>query len=185
MGFTRQEYWSGWPVPSPGDLPDPGIKPASPALAGGFFTSEPPKKSLMVGGGAVVVSIGMSSATQWATEANSQRPFSSSRALSAIRKHSWRAAKSAGIQDLWICTPALTDLEKRQVLLSTSGSQTKLKVIPFYMYISLFNNLQSTFKHWWMWFHPYHTQCSSNTLMTNSVWVNLRDWVNFLLSNNW
>ena len=33
-------FWSGLPLPSPGDLPDPGIKPASPALAGGFFTAE-------------------------------------------------------------------------------------------------------------------------------------------------
>ena len=33
MGFSRQEYWSGLPLPSPGDLPDPGIEPASPALA--------------------------------------------------------------------------------------------------------------------------------------------------------
>ena len=32
MGFSRQEYWSGWPYPPPGDLPDPGIKPWSPAL---------------------------------------------------------------------------------------------------------------------------------------------------------
>ena len=32
MGFSRQEYWSGYPFPSPGDLPDPGIKPGSPAL---------------------------------------------------------------------------------------------------------------------------------------------------------
>ena len=42
MGFSRQEYWSGLPFPSPGDLPYPGIKPAfllSPALAGGFFTA--------------------------------------------------------------------------------------------------------------------------------------------------
>ena len=44
MGFSRQEYWSGWPFPSPGRLPDPGIEPASPALAGGFFTTEPPRK---------------------------------------------------------------------------------------------------------------------------------------------
>ena len=42
MGFPRQEYWSGLPLPSPGGLPDPGIKPASPALPGGFFTAEPP-----------------------------------------------------------------------------------------------------------------------------------------------
>ena len=38
MGFPRQKYWSGLPVPSPGDLPDPGIEPESPALVGGFFT---------------------------------------------------------------------------------------------------------------------------------------------------
>ena len=42
MGFPRQEFWSGLPFPSPGDLPDLGIKPASPELAGGFFTTEPP-----------------------------------------------------------------------------------------------------------------------------------------------
>jgi len=42
MGFSRQEYWSGFPFPPPGDLPGPGIKPMSlmfPALAGGFFTT--------------------------------------------------------------------------------------------------------------------------------------------------
>ena len=44
MGFSKQEYWSGLPFPSPGDLPGPGIKFASPTLAGGFFTSEPPGK---------------------------------------------------------------------------------------------------------------------------------------------
>ena len=43
----RQEYWSGLPFPTPGDLPDPGIEPASlasPTLAGGFFTTLPPGK---------------------------------------------------------------------------------------------------------------------------------------------
>ena len=44
MGFSRQEYWNGLPFPSPGELPDPGIKPGSPTLAGGFFTTEPPGK---------------------------------------------------------------------------------------------------------------------------------------------
>ena len=44
MGFPRQEYWSGFPFLSPGDLPDPGIKPVSPALVGGFFISELPAK---------------------------------------------------------------------------------------------------------------------------------------------
>ena len=42
MGFPRQEYWSGLSFPTPGDLPDPGIKPTSPALAGRLFTTEPP-----------------------------------------------------------------------------------------------------------------------------------------------
>ena len=41
MGFPRQEHWSGLPFPSPGDLSEPGIKPMSPALTGGFFTTEP------------------------------------------------------------------------------------------------------------------------------------------------
>ena len=39
MGFSRQEYWSGLPCPSPGDLPDPEIEPVSPALGGGFFAT--------------------------------------------------------------------------------------------------------------------------------------------------
>ena len=45
MGFSRQEYWSRLPFLPPGDLPNPGMEPessASPALAGGFFTTEPP-----------------------------------------------------------------------------------------------------------------------------------------------
>ena len=41
MGFPRQEYWRGLPCPSPGDLPHAGIKATSPALVGGFFTTEP------------------------------------------------------------------------------------------------------------------------------------------------
>ena len=49
MEFFRQEYWSGLPLPTPEDLLDPGIEPASlvfPALAGGLFTTTPPGKSL-------------------------------------------------------------------------------------------------------------------------------------------
>ena len=42
MGFSRQEYWSGLPFPSPGDLPDPGIEPRPPALEADALTSEPP-----------------------------------------------------------------------------------------------------------------------------------------------
>ena len=42
--FSRQEYWSGLPFPFPGDLPDPGIEPGSPALHADTLTSEPPGK---------------------------------------------------------------------------------------------------------------------------------------------
>ena len=45
MGFSRQEYWSGLPSPSPGDLPNPGIEPGSPAFQADALTSEPPGKS--------------------------------------------------------------------------------------------------------------------------------------------
>ena len=44
MGFSRQEYWSGVSFPSPGDLPDPGIEPRSPALRVDALPSEPPGK---------------------------------------------------------------------------------------------------------------------------------------------
>ena len=60
MGFFRQEYWSELPFSPPGDLPDPGIKPvspASPALAGRFFTSEPrgkPTKCTYYGLGSIL-----------------------------------------------------------------------------------------------------------------------------------
>ena len=52
MKFFRQEYWSGLPFPTPEDLPDPEIKPASlvsPALTGGFFTTVPPGKPSNLG----------------------------------------------------------------------------------------------------------------------------------------
>ena len=48
MGFSRQEYWSGLPFPPPGDLPDLGNKPRSPALASGFLTTEPPVKPIRI-----------------------------------------------------------------------------------------------------------------------------------------
>ena len=50
MGFPRWKYWSGFPFPPPGDLPDPWMapkSPESPALAGEFFTTEPPGKQCM------------------------------------------------------------------------------------------------------------------------------------------
>ena len=49
MGFSRQEYWCGWPFPSPGDLPDPGIEPGSPTLQADTLPSGPPGKHLSSG----------------------------------------------------------------------------------------------------------------------------------------
>ena len=46
MEFSMQEYWSGWPFPSPGDLPNPGIEPRSPALQADTLPSEPPGKPI-------------------------------------------------------------------------------------------------------------------------------------------
>jgi len=47
MGFPRQEYWSGLPFPSPGNLPHLGIEPGSPALEADTLTSEPPEKTTL------------------------------------------------------------------------------------------------------------------------------------------
>ena len=51
MGFSRQEDWSGLPCPPPGDLPDPGIRPRSPALQADSLSSEPPGKPDLRQGG--------------------------------------------------------------------------------------------------------------------------------------
>ena len=48
VGFSMQEYWSGLPVPSPGDFPDPGIEPGSLTLQADSLTSDPPGKPLTV-----------------------------------------------------------------------------------------------------------------------------------------
>ena len=48
MGFPRQGYWSGLPFSSPGELPNPGIEPVSPALAGRFLSTEPPGRLSLI-----------------------------------------------------------------------------------------------------------------------------------------
>ena len=45
-GFSRQEYWSGWPCPPPGDLPNPGTEPRSPVLQADSLPSEPPGNTM-------------------------------------------------------------------------------------------------------------------------------------------
>ena len=53
MGFSRQEYWNGFQFPSPGDLPDPGIEPSSPALQADSLPAEPPGKPKNTGVGSL------------------------------------------------------------------------------------------------------------------------------------
>ena len=48
MGFSRKEYWSGLPCPPPGDLPNPGVEPRSPALQADSLPAEPPGKPLAI-----------------------------------------------------------------------------------------------------------------------------------------
>ena len=48
MEFSRQDYWTGLPFPSPGNLPDPGIEPRSPALQADYLLCEPPGKPLNI-----------------------------------------------------------------------------------------------------------------------------------------
>ena len=55
MEFSRQEYWSGLPFPSPGDLPYPGIKPRSPALQVNFLSAEPQGKPNNTGVGSLSI----------------------------------------------------------------------------------------------------------------------------------
>ena len=57
MGFSKQEYWSGLPLPPPGDLPDSGIEPAPPELAGRFFTTSATWEALIASQLIVLVEI--------------------------------------------------------------------------------------------------------------------------------
>ena len=63
MGFSRQEYWNGLPLPSPGDFTDPGIEPKSPALWADALTSEPPGKQFQSKN--VSLSVVSHSVTSW------------------------------------------------------------------------------------------------------------------------
>ena len=65
MGFPRQECWSGLLFPSPGDFPDPGVKPISSAFVGGFFTTEPWEKPLILIVDVVSLSCVQFSTTSW------------------------------------------------------------------------------------------------------------------------
>ena len=100
MGFSRQEYWSGLPFPSPGALPDPGTEPEFPALAGRFFTTEPPGKPTDVYQFSSVVS---DSVTPWTATHQASLSIANSRSL--IRLMSMESVMPS--KHLILCHPLL------------------------------------------------------------------------------
>ena len=87
MGFSRQKYWSGLPFPSPGDLPDPGIKPGSPALEADALTFEPPGSSVQFS-----CSVMSDSATPWIAARQASLSITISRSSLRLNVHRVRDA---------------------------------------------------------------------------------------------
>ena len=91
MEFSRQEYWSGFPFPPSGDLPNPGIKPTSlvpPVLTDGFFTTTPPGKSLS--------SLGKGKWLIWSARAGSRKWLGGKTLLHQWGKQSWLSSWMQG-----------------------------------------------------------------------------------------
>ena len=97
VGFSRQEYWSGLPFPSPGDLPDPGIEPGSPVSRADSLPSEPPGKvspTLWV-----LTRVGQA----WTEESDRLQSMRSQRVAhnwSNLAQHGTSSGKAAGITAL-------------------------------------------------------------------------------------
>ena len=94
MGFSRQEYWSGLPFPSPGDLPNPGIEPWSPALQADALSSEPPGKPGLINHlgeavGRLVLTLGMCSPFQIFEHSNSNTQWTLVSQISFLNKSSY------------------------------------------------------------------------------------------------
>ena len=89
MELSRQEYWSGLPFPSPGDLPDPGIEPGSPALQADSLLSEPPGKPRFIGAAAAAKSL--QSCLTMCNPIDSSPPGSTIRGILQARTLEWVA----------------------------------------------------------------------------------------------
>ena len=86
MGFSRQEYWSGLPFPSPGHLPDPRIEPGSPTLQADALTSEPPGKKICVHMVSLAIDPG-SKMKQYGSEAGERKTYQPIKRLTPVMEH--------------------------------------------------------------------------------------------------
>ena len=91
MKLSRREYWNGLPFPSPGDLPDPGIEPQSPALQADSLLSEPPGKPRFVGAAAAAAAKSLQSCLTMCNPIDSSPPGSTIRGILQARTLEWVA----------------------------------------------------------------------------------------------
>ena len=111
MGFPRQEHWSGLPFPSPGNLPNPGIKPASPSLVSRFFATDPDKMWLLCYPGLFAATI------CWPSLA-----LLLSKTVWYLRKRYWVLGMSRDLPHLCISSVSFSKLTHSLCVLSQAGS---------------------------------------------------------------
>ena len=129
MGFPRPEYWSGLRIPPPEDLPDPGIKRVSPALAGGFFTTEPPGKPLLE----CTYRRTCTSRNQWGNSGNSGRLYFFGSKITADGDCS-HEIKRRLLLGRKVMTNLDSILKSRDITLPTKVHLVKVMVFPVVMY---------------------------------------------------
>ena len=123
MGFPRQAYWSGLPFPSSGDLPDPGTEPESPALVGGFFTTEPQgEKDLK------------RKRASWNQRTKANKQTSNNKAYSNLRIYLHSLTKD--------CSNVSRSLSERNKMYSSPWNDTGLNV-QFHLHTRFFQYIQT------------------------------------------
>ena len=144
MGFSRQEYWSGLPFPSPGDLPDPGIDPRSPVLQADALTSESDSSSVK-----------STLPTPWSPVEQGSQPS----CPSALKNCSWHAVPT-------VC-PNWVDQQRRHCSVwgGESGMETGVKKC-----LESF----SSFYLWWNICFPRLRTVSNSLIISNNSAQNLR-----------
>ena len=165
MEFSSQEYWNGLPFPSPGYLPNPGIQPACPVLAGGFFTTVPPGKHFQDAPAkysseesSVSIFMCFSGGSEWAVLAatNSQPQFKcqskypEGKKAPTVRSHRRKTSvcmvqKPSGWKVPWVKPPIILPWFDSQVASKASGK----KINSFIAVIGSFLSAEEVSKHWY------------------------------------